>query len=58
MNNITFPYLPPYQMTIINFGEEIKKLKYEIRKLNERIDKLENKNKKNYLQKEDGKYMM
>lgn len=58
MNNITFPYLPPYQMPIINFEEEIKKLKYEIQKLNEKIDKLENKNKKNYLQKEDGKYMM
>lgn len=58
MNNITFPYLPPYQIPIINFEEEIKKLKYEIQKLNERIDKLENKNKKNYLLKEDGKYMM
>lgn len=63
MNNMPFPYLaglyPSIHETI---QEEIRKLKLEITRLNERItileNKLDNKNKKNYLQKDDNLYMM
>lgn len=59
MNNIPFPYLPPYQnQPMFNVEEEIRKLKYDVKILKEKVDKLENKTYKNYLQKEEGKYMM
>ena len=59
MNNMMFPYIIPYQNTqAINIEEEIKKLKYEINILKEKIEKIENKEQNKYLQKEDGKYMM
>lgn len=59
MNNMPFPYLPPYQnQPMFNVEEEIRKLKYDIKILKEKVDKLENKTYKNYLQKEEGKYMM
>lgn len=59
MNNMPFPYLPPYQnQPMFNVEEEIRKLKYEVKILKEKVDKLENKTYKNYLQKEEGKYMM
>lgn len=59
MNNMPFSYFQPYQQPqMYNVEEEIRKLKYEIKILNERLDKLENNKTKNYLQKEEGKYMM
>ncbi len=59
MNNMPFPYMPPYQHTqIMNVEEEIRILKHEIKILKEKVQKLEGKNQKNYLQKEEGKYMM
>lgn len=59
MNNIPFPYMPQYQTPpMMNIEEEIKRLKYEVKTLKEKVEKLENKNYKNYLQKEEGKYMM
>ncbi len=59
MNNMPFPYLPPYQnQPMFNVEEEIRKLKYDVKILKEKVDKLENKTYKNYLQKEEGKYMM
>lgn len=63
MNNMPFSYLPgPYPSIHDINQEEIKKLKLEILKLNERITMLENKfdkkNNKNYLQKDDNLYMM
>lgn len=59
MNNMPYPYLPPYQnIQQLNIEEELRRLKYEINILKEKVQKLENKNKKNYLQKEEGKYMM
>ena len=59
MNNIPFPYLPTFQpQEIKNIKKKINKLKYEKKKLTERIDRLENKPYKNYLQKEEGKYIM
>lgn len=59
MNNIQYPYLPPYQnIQQINIENEIKILKYEIQILKDKIQKLDNKSQKNYLQKEEGKYMM
>lgn len=56
MPNIPNPYsqAPPLQP----IEEEIKKLKIEIKQLNERITALEKKDTKNYLQKEDGFYMV
>lgn len=59
MNNMPFPYLPSYQnQPMFNVEEEIRKLKYDVKILKEKVDKLENKTYKNYLQKEEGKYMM
>ena len=59
MNNMPFPYLPPYQnQPMFNVEEEIRKLKYDVKILKEKVDKLENKTYKNYLQKEEGKNMM
>ncbi len=57
------PYQPPYPQTYqpqptLNIEEEIKKLKQDVKALQERIDRIEHKNHKNYLQKEEGKYMM
>ena len=44
MNNMPFPYLPPYQnQPMFNVEEEIRKLKYDIKILKEKVDKLENK---------------
>ena len=59
MNNIQYPYLAPYpNIQQINIENEIKILKYEIQILKDKIQKLDNKNQKNYLQKEEGKYIM
>lgn len=60
MNNMPFPYFqPPYnQPPRDNLEEEIRMLKSEINKLKRRIEILENKDQKNYLQKDDGLYMM
>lgn len=59
MNNFPYPYMQQYQnIQQINIENEIKLLKYEIQILKEKIQKLENKNQKNYLQKEEGKYIM
>ncbi len=62
MNNMPFPFYPnPYHMGNMpgnNIEEEIIKLKQEINILKERIAKLENKNKNDYLQKDDSLYMM
>lgn len=58
MNNMPFPFFPrPYSM-MGNIEEEIIKLKQEINILKEKIIKLENQNKNDYLQKDDSLYMM
>lgn len=60
MNNIPYPYMPfpnmPPQMP--NYEEEIRKLKYEIESIKKRLNNLEKKDTKNYLEKEEGMYMM
>ena len=56
MNNMQF--FPPTPYPIINIHEEILKLKQEIALLKEKINELENKNKHNYLQKDDSLHMM
>ncbi len=68
MNNIPFPYFPEnimppnpqfiYPNQNINLEEELKKLKIEIENLKIRLNKLENDKKKNFLQKDDGFYMI
>ena len=59
MNNFPYPNINispynPYQ----NIITEINKLKYEIVELKNKISKLEKQNKKDYLKKEEGLYMM
>lgn len=73
MNGAPFQYMPnpynqinPYnqanhynqQNQTPHLEEEINYLKREVEKLNKRIYALENKDKKDYLQKDDGLYMM
>ena len=59
MNNMQYPYFPSYQnIQQTNLENEIKILKYEIQILKDKIQKLDNKSQKNYLQKEEGKYIM
>lgn len=57
-----YPAMPQNQYSNMpqNQGieEEIRKIKIEIRQLKEKIAELEKKDTKNYLQKEDGFYMM
>lgn len=57
--NMQYPFIPrpmPYHTT--NLEEEILKLKHELKELKERITRLEQENKPNYLQKDDSLYMM
>lgn len=58
MNNMQFPMFPRPYPTMGSIEEELIKLKQEINILKERIIKLENKNKIDYLQKDDSLYMM
>lgn len=56
MNNFQVPYIPlPFPN---NIEYEIIKLKKEIKQLKERIKNLENENKDDYLEKDDGLYMI
>ena len=56
MNNM--PFLYPNPNILLNINNELLMLKKEIKDLNDRLRKLENQNKNNYLVKEEGKYMM
>ena len=63
MNNMPIPYMypfpnPNYQMPSYQNQDELKKLKYEIDRLKERVQVLEEKSKNNYLKKEEGMYIM
>lgn len=70
MNNAAFPYMPdprlpmnsfqqqPPMMGATNLEEEIVKLQKEIKQIKERLNYLENKEKNDYLKKEDGLYML
>ena len=67
MNGFVFPYLPvppqqPGQQMPPprpdNIQQEIEKLKQEINQLKKRIANLEQKPQNDYLQKEDGMYMI
>lgn len=51
-----FPYPPP--TSTINLEDEIIKLKKEIEQLKIKINNLENKNKIDYMKKDDTFYMM
>ena len=56
--NMQFPFFPTPQQIPRNIEEEILKLKQEIYNINERLKKLENKPKTDYMQKDDNLYMM
>ena len=64
MNQFPFPYIPAPQMPIPpqkndqNIYQEIEKLKSEIIKLKKRVSALEQTPQNDYLQKEDGMYML
>lgn len=56
---MNYPYFPtPPIYPNINIIEEIEKLKLEIKHLNERINRLENKKSNDYLQNDDNFYMV
>jgi len=55
------PYMPPNYFPMQQnqrIEEEIRKLKYEVARLKERVSSLEGKNKNDYLKNDDGLYMM
>lgn len=61
MNNLPYPYfsnpfgaMPPQ----FNLEEELNNIKREIMKVNERIDRLENKKTNDYLKKDDSLNMI
>ena len=64
MNLFPFPYIPnpniptPPSKNDPNIYQEIEKLKQEINNLKKRISALKQKPQNNYLQKEDGMYML
>lgn len=65
MNNLPYPYMPNPQYPNIPFvppknmlEEEIINLQKEIKQIKERLNYLENKEKNDYLKKEDGLYML
>ncbi len=61
MNNLPYPYFPsPFggMPPQINIEEEINNLKREIMRLNDRLEKLENKKTNDYLKKDDSLNMI
>lgn len=65
MNQFPFPYIPnfampptPPQKNEPGLLQEIENLKQEINNLKKRINKLEQISQNDYLQKEDGMYML
>lgn len=65
MNQFPFPYIPNFGIPPVpppkdesNIYQEIEKLKQEINSLKKRITKLEQPPQNDYLQKEDGMYML
>lgn len=57
MNNYPYPFIP-MNNNQFNILEEIKKLKAEIKKLNEKIDAITTSKEKDYLKKDDSFYML
>ena len=58
MNPFSFTYIPPIAPPNENIITEIEKIKAQLNDLEKRIKKLEQKKENNYLQKEDGMYMI
>ena len=58
MNPFSFPYIPPIAPPNENIITEIEKIKAQLNDLEKRIKILEQKKENNYLQKEDGMYMI
>lgn len=60
MNNFQVPYIPyPYMpLPNENIEKEIIRINKKIKELEERINRLENNNKNDYLKKDDGLYMI
>lgn len=60
--NMQFPFypnpsIPPHPLTP-NIEEELLKIRQELYNLNERLKRLETKQKQNYMQKDDNLHMM
>ena len=58
MNPFSFPYIPPIAPPNENLITEIEKIKAQLNDLEKRKKTQEKKKEKNYLQKEDGMYMI
>lgn len=58
MNPFSFTYIPPIAPANENIITEIEKIKAQLNDLEKRIKILEQKKENNYLQKEDGMYMI
>ncbi len=58
MNPFPFPYIPTIPPKENNIYKELEKIKQEINELEKRIKKLEQNKENEYLQKEDGMYMI
>ena len=58
MNPFSFPHIPPIAPPNENIITEIEKIIAQLNDLEKRIKTLEQKKENNYLQKEDGMYMI
>ena len=57
--NPQYPYIyPPENPNIFQIQEEIKRIKFEISKLKEQLNNIEQSNKSDYLKKDDNFYIM
>jgi len=57
MNNFSYPF-PPFHNNQINILDEIIKIKEDLKRLEEKVNKLSQPNEKNYLKKDDSFYML
>lgn len=60
MNNMILPpYVPPYyNNSQQNLEQELNRIRKELKTINERLEKLENKKNNDYLKKEDNFYIL
>lgn len=65
MNQFPFPYIPNFNIPPVpppkndfNIYQEIEKLKHDVNTLKNKISKLEQSPQNEYLEKEDGMYML
>lgn len=57
MNNFSYPF-PPFHNNQINILDEIIKIKEDLKRLEEKVNKLSQPKEKNYLKNDDSFYML